>query len=242
VEGRPVEKGRCAIVEVTSDGGTIDLLPKEYNARSKVHEYGGGAATLAPDGRFVFTDANANGIFYLSPNGEVEEIISGDPTLRYADFDVSSTEPHWILAVQEFHREDGEVLNTIVAIDSRTKITKIVVSGADFYSHPRFSPDGKRVAWMQWVNPDMPWTGSEVYVGDWHEAEVRNIKYIAGKAGLESVCQPRWHFDGSLLFENDPTGFWQLYRYDFETEKVEHIHLKGYEKVDVGARQVRVGK
>jgi hypothetical protein len=227
---------------VTSTGESIDLLPKEYNAKSKVHEYGGGAASLVPDGKFVFTDASTNGVFYLSPNGEVEGIISGDPKLRYADFDVSPTETHWILAVQEFHREDGEVLNTIVAINARTKITKIIISGADFYSHPRFSPDGKRVAWMQWVNPDMPWTGSEVYVANWHEGEVSNTKYVAGKAKLEAVCQPRWHFDSSLFFENDPTGFWQLYRYDVETEKLEYVHLKGFEKVGIGARQVRLGK
>lgn len=242
LEGRPAEKGRVAIVEVKINGESVDILPKEYRASSKVHEYGGGAATLRPDGKFVFTDANTDGIFLLSPTGEVEEIIRGDVKVRYADFDVSSTEPHWILAVQELHREDGEVLNTIAAIDARSKTSKVVVSGADFYSHPKFSPDGMHISWSQWVNPDMPWTGSEVHIGKWDDGVVRNPKYIAGKPKISSVCQPKWHPDGSLFFFDEPTGFWQLYRYDVGTENVEYIHLKGHEKDDVAAREGRLGR
>ncbi|TVY54291.1 Dipeptidyl aminopeptidase BIII [Lachnellula cervina] len=241
VEGRPIEKGRCAIVEVTVAGESIEILPKKYSARSKVHEYGGGAAILGPDGKFVFTDAYTDGVFLLSPTGEVEEIITGDPSTRFADFSVSTTEPHWIIAVKEYHSQDGGVVNTIVAINTRTKASKTVVSGADFYSHPRFSPDGKRICWMQWVNPDMPWTGSQVYVAHWSNGNVDNQKYIAGKAKKESVCQPRWHIDSTLLFENEPTGFWQLYRYDTNTEKVEYVQLKGYEDADIGAREIKLG-
>lgn len=190
----------------------------------------------------MFTDAYTDGVFLLSPTGEVEEIITGDPSTRFADFSVSPTEPHWIIAVKEYHSQDGGVVNTIVAINMRTKASKTVVSGADFYSHPRFSPDGKRICWMQWVNPDMPWTGSQVYVAHWSNGNVDNQKYIAGKAKKESVCQPRWHIDSTLLFENEPTGFWQLYRYDTNTEKVEYVQLKGYEDADIGAREIKLGK
>lgn len=132
VEGRPVENGRCAIVEVTPYRESIDLLPKEFDARSEVHAFGGGAASLGPDGRFVFTDANTGGVFYLSPNGEVANIISRNPKLRYADFDVSPIETSWILAVQRFHREHGQDLIRIVAINTGTKMPKVVVTGADF--------------------------------------------------------------------------------------------------------------
>ncbi|TVY36055.1 Acylamino-acid-releasing enzyme [Lachnellula occidentalis] len=241
IEGRPAEKGRCAIVEVTITGESIEILPKKYSARSKVHEYGGGAAILGPDGKFVFTDAYTDGVFLLSPTGEVEEVIAGDPNTRFADFHVSPTEPHWVIAVQESHSQDGDVLNTIVAINTRTKASKVVISGADFYSHPRFSPGGNRICWMQWVNPDMPWTGSQVYVAHWRDGKVDNQKYIAGKAKKESVCQPRWHIDGTLLFANEPTGFWQLYRFDTNTEKVEYVQLKGYEDAEIGAREIKLG-
>ncbi|TVY68995.1 Dipeptidyl aminopeptidase BIII, partial [Lachnellula suecica] len=241
VEGRPAEKGRCVIVEVKPNGESIDILPKGYSAASKVHEYGGGAAILGPDGKFVFTDSYTDGIFLLSPNGDVDEVISGDPKVRYADFHVSPVEPQWILAVQEFHRDNGEVLNTIAAINVKAKTAKVVVSGADFYSHPKFSPDGKKVSWVQWVHPDMPWTGSELYVGEWKEGEVQEMKYIAGKARKESICQPRWHLDGTLFFETEPTGFWQLYNYDITTDKVKYTHLEGYEKVDIGAREIKLG-
>jgi dipeptidyl aminopeptidase/acylaminoacyl peptidase len=40
-EGRPEEGGRVAVVHRTAGGKTADLLPAPWNARTRVHEYGG---------------------------------------------------------------------------------------------------------------------------------------------------------------------------------------------------------
>ncbi|KAH6664235.1 Alpha/Beta hydrolase protein [Halenospora varia] len=240
VEARPAEKGRGAIVRMQGTE-SIDILPKEYSTKGKIHEYGGGAIGMCPDGTIIFNDANTDGVFTLSNSGEVTEILKGNAKLRFADFDVSIAQPDWVLAVHEIHQDDGEVLNTIAAINLKTKTSKVVVEGADFYSHPRFGPDGKKISWMQWNHPDMPWTGSEVYVADWENGEVTGKTYVAGKALDNAVCQPRWHFDGTLWFIQEPEGIWQLYRYYPDTKKVEFVHLKGYENIEMGMREVKIG-
>src|SRR5882724_2144388 len=42
IEMRPSEGGRSVVVRRTPDGRTTDLTPQPFNARTRVHEYGGG--------------------------------------------------------------------------------------------------------------------------------------------------------------------------------------------------------
>jgi hypothetical protein len=241
VESRPSEKGRCAIVELSVDGGSTDRLPQEYNARSKIHEYGGGAVSMSSNGHIIFTDSETGGVFRLAPaRGITEEIIKGDMNFRYGDFDPNKSETHFIIAIQEEHREK-EVINTIVVLNAESKKAEIVVEGADFYSHPKFSYDGKKLSWIQWNHPDMPWTGTELYVADWKDGKVENVVKVAGQARDESINQPKWHFDGTLLFSSDISGFWQLYQYNPKTNKSEQLLLKGYEETEMAGGEFIIG-
>jgi hypothetical protein len=220
----------------------VDILPSEYNTTSKIHEYGGGACVVSPDGSIIFTDANTNGVFRLS-SGSVKSVRQGSPTKRFGDFNVHPLDTNWILAVHEEHRGD-EVVNCIVVINDETQNTDFVAEGADFYSHPRFSPDGKRICWTQWNHPDMPWTGTELYVADWNDGNVvkGTLKKIAGELRKESICQPRWNSDGSLVYSSDRNDFWLLYRLDPETSDVEYLKVDGFEDSDFGGRQIFLGE
>ncbi len=142
---------------------------------------------MSPDGSIIFTDSTTDGVFSISLSGEVREIIHGDPKLRFADFSVHPLDSNWILAVQEDHR-GADVLNTLVAIDSQAKTIHPISQRADFYSHPRFSYDGKRICWMHWNHPDMPWMGSELFVAEWKNGESVEGRYISGKPKFVSVC------------------------------------------------------
>ena len=53
VEGRPGEGGRNVIVRASADGTVADVTPAPFNARTRVHEYGGGAFAVA-GGHLVF--------------------------------------------------------------------------------------------------------------------------------------------------------------------------------------------
>src|SRR6202140_5120235 len=43
IEQRPAEAGRNVVVRRRASGANEDITPPDYNARTRVHEYGGGA-------------------------------------------------------------------------------------------------------------------------------------------------------------------------------------------------------
>lgn len=186
------------------------------------------------DGSLVFTDWTTKKVIRCSPDSsERNAIVDADPDGRYADFNVHPTYPDWILAVKEDHHS-SVVHNSLVAIDGASRKVQTIAEGADFYAHPQFSPDGHQVCWTQWNHPDMPWTGTVLYTANWHghDAPLEGLTAIAGKAGVESISQPRWGLDGSLYFASDRTGYWQLYQMGKGSHDIRAIKLEGLEDAE----------
>src|SRR6185295_5319336 len=99
-----------------------------------------------------------------------------------------------------------EADNELVALaaDGATE-ARVIASGHDFYASPRISPDGRRLAWMVWDHPRMPWDGSELWVGDLAaDGSIANPQQVAGGAE-ESIFQPEWSPSGELHFVSDRT-------------------------------------
>ncbi|KAL1895505.1 hypothetical protein Sste5346_005314 [Sporothrix stenoceras] len=247
LEARPSDGGRHALVDVTDGAPGIDILPREYDVQGSIHEYGGGTAAMHVDGRILLSSHPNNGVFLLSPTtGNVDTVVKADPCVRYGDFHILPTKHDWVLAVEERHTapdavKDADVTNTVVAIHIPTGQVTTVLEGADFYEHPQFSPDGQQVCWTQWNHPDMPWTGTELYTAPWKDERVivKDRTLVSGKAGVESICQPKWGVDGTLFYVSDKTGYWQLHKYDGQTSS--HIHLKGLETAEFGSREPCLG-
>lgn len=216
------------------------MLPAGYSAGTTVHEYGGGAFAVAPDGNIIFNDAKKRAVFCLQPaSGEVTTVISRDEDVRYADFHCHP-ESMWMLAVQEDHTKET-IENSIVAIDRTNGKVVSIASGADFYQHPQFSGDGSKVCWVQWSHPHMSWRGTRLFVADWHSDSIGEVRHIAGEEGKISVAEARWGFDGILYFMSDETGWWQLHRLTPGSSEPERIKLKGLEEVDLGNRGGALG-
>jgi len=199
---------------------------------------------MCRDGSFIFTDAATRGIFRMNSSFDVQLILNGNDKMRYADFDVHPVDPRWILAVQEDHTNDTPetVINTIVAIDSITKRVTSICTGAAFYSHPKFSCGGKWVSWVQWSHPDMPWTGSKLYVGGWSNGSLTERRFVAGKEGVEAVTQPKWHSYGGLMFTSDRTGYHQLYLWDPISFEIRQISIPGYEDASFSIVKENLGR
>jgi dipeptidyl aminopeptidase/acylaminoacyl peptidase len=193
-ESRPGEGGRVVVV----DSELGDLTPPGSNARTRVHEYGGGAVWYHGD--TVFWSEFADSRVYRDGVPITPE-PPAPHALRYAD-GVVTPDGAAIVCVRERHADDG-VHNELVRFPADGSAEpEVIHAGHDFYLAPRLDPSGRRLAWIAWDHPNMPWDGTFLYL----DGEV-----VAGGRD-ESVIDPRWSPDGVLHWCSDRTGWWNLYR------------------------------
>ncbi|WP_077001949.1 prolyl oligopeptidase family serine peptidase [Variovorax sp. KK3] len=216
LEGRPVEAGRQVLVRLGSDGTPVDVTPAPFSVRTRVHEYGGGSVAVA-GGTVCFSNFADQRLYRLDRHDAGSAPVALTPAtkgaaLRYADGQIDLRRQLWI-GVREDHRDaDREAVNTLVVLGLNTESEGVpIVQGNDFYASPRLSPDGTRLAWLAWHHPHMPWTSTELWVGEFDGESVSNASRVAGGPG-ESVFQPEWSPDGLLHFVSDLSGWWNLYR------------------------------
>jgi dipeptidyl aminopeptidase/acylaminoacyl peptidase len=123
-----------------------------------------------------------------------------------------------LICVREDHT-GTTVINTLVAVEQGDEY--VLAQGNDFYSSPRLSPDGTRIAWLCWNHPNMPWDGCELWAAEFDESGnfARPSKVAGGKN--ESIFQPEWSPDGFLHFVSDRSRWWNLCRW--REEKIEAL-------------------
>ncbi|PWC06265.1 prolyl oligopeptidase family serine peptidase [Mycetocola zhujimingii] len=221
LELRPSEGGRFAVRTTGDNGDPIDVLPEPWNARTRVHEYGGGAWAADDDGTLVFAEFTDQRLYRLDRGSRSPvPLTSADSGFRFADLTWRDGE---IIAVRETHSGDL-VERDIVAVpvdgtaDGNNKAIRSIVSGSHFLAYPRFSPDGTRLAWVAWDHPQMPWDGTELRVGDLDRAgQVGEWRTLAGSP-TESLLQPEWRDDDHLTIITDRSGWWNLAEVDLQGE------------------------
>ncbi len=212
LELRPSEGGRLAVRTAGDDGAPVDVLPAPWNARTRVHEYGGGAWTVTADRALVFAEFTDQRLYRLDAGSEVPvPLTPAEGGFRFGELAIRGDE---IIAVRETHAEP--LARDIVAVPLDGSAAegaggiRSIVSGAHFLAYPRFSPDGRRLAFVAWDHPQMPWDGTELRLADLaDDGTARNVRTIAGSA-TESVLQPEWVDDESLLAVSDRDGWWNL--------------------------------
>ncbi|MBX6370999.1 MAG: S9 family peptidase [Acidothermus sp.] len=213
-EGRPAEGGRQVVVSAVRG----DLLAPPWNARTRVHEYGGRSWLPLDETRFVFTEWTDQRLYLAEAGSDptpITPVPSSPAALRYADF-VRVTDELW--CVRESH-DSGRIHRDIVAIpldgsaaDDPSRIRSIV-AGSDFLAYPTPNADGTRLAWIAWDHPRMPWDGTELRIATVRDGVAHGWTTVAGGA-TESVLQPMWTADGGLYFLSDRSGWWLPYRLD----------------------------
>jgi dipeptidyl aminopeptidase/acylaminoacyl peptidase len=210
IEARPSERGRNVLVRRAPDGTAEDITPAPFSARTRVHEYGGGAATVHR-GVFFFTNFADQRLYRQRGELPPEPLTPETGGWRYADGLFDAARKRWI-GVREAHGE-GRVDNTLVAIDLESPGPgRVLAQGHGFYASPALSPDGRRLAWLTWDHPNMPWVGTELWLAEIAaDGALAAPRRVAGSPA-ESIFQPQWSPDGVLHFVSDRTGWWNLYR------------------------------
>jgi len=235
-ESRPGDGGGQVVVRSPGGAPAVEVSPPGVSVRSRVHEYGGGSATVSGGVLFYVdqsdqqwhqtdvTGTSAPGPTAPavptgtappagSPDAEDSDAPSGWTT-RFADGRVAPS-GKWLLCVEERHG-DGRTDHRLVAVSLADRSSVVpLVDDRDFVAAPRPSPDGRWVAWVAWDHPFMPWDSSELWVARLQEGggDIRLVarRRVAG-GGDSSVGQPHWGRDGSLLFVDDRSGWWLPHR------------------------------
>src|SRR5262245_3941764 len=238
LEGRPAEQGRSVIVRLRpGDAQAADVTPgladggPRFDVRTRVYSYGGGAWLVdngtvyfsnATDGRLYRQDRGSNLPVPLTP----AQLKDGRPARLYADGVVDRGRRRWIGIVEDWSNvrasnprpHERYPDHRIVAVDldgGQLHPGTVLVEGHDFFSSPRLSPDGRRLAWLAWDHPRMPWQGTTLYMAEL-DADGRMACAPSRVAGGpdEAVLQPEWSPDGTeLWFISDRSGWWNLRRY-----------------------------
>lgn len=211
VESRPWDGGRNMIMRRHPDGTVEDLLPSGFSHHSRVHEYGGKAYTVA-DNQLYFVNGADQRIYQLQLDGSDEPIPLTSSGPRFADL-VMDSQRRQLIAVCEDHRDDREPENYLAAIplDSKHPQVQKLVSGADFYAYPGISPDGRKLSWIQWCHPHMPWDCTQLWQASLSEGKVSDQMLVAGGSNDQAIFQPRWSPDNRLFYISDANNWWNLY-------------------------------
>ncbi|NES23964.1 MAG: S9 family peptidase, partial [Symploca sp. SIO3E6] len=218
IEGRPAEGGRNVIVQQKPDGQLVDISPAPFNARTRVHEYGGGAVAVK-QGTIYFSNFADQRLYQQSPGSEPQP-LTPEAKACYADGIIDSLRGRLIGVREDYSDGSKEPVNSLVSIDlslanPQLNVDKVqvIASGSDFYSSPCLSPDNSQLAWLSWNHPNMPWDGTQLWVANIQEdGTLGEAQLVAGGVD-ESIFQPQWSPTGVLYFVSDRTDWWNLYRW-----------------------------
>jgi dipeptidyl aminopeptidase/acylaminoacyl peptidase len=223
-EGRAAQSGRQVVVRRDADGHQHDVLPAPWNARTRVHEYGG-LSWLVVGGALVFCNFADQRVWRLAPGSTDPVPLTPEPShpaaLRYADLTVVGDE---LWCVRERH-DDGVVRRHLVAVPlDGSQAVRELVGGSQFLAHPRVSPDGAHLAWLAWDHPSMPWDGTELRVAPINsDGTIGRPRTLLGGVA-EAVLQPEWADSATLYAVTDRSGWWNLVRVRLAGGPLETLH------------------
>jgi len=216
LEQRPLEQGRCTLLwRRTPAEPAIELTPGDWNLRSRVHGFGGGAYAVGSS--LVVLSHDGDGCLWCQERPG--EKTAAPPQARrltaaaarsFGDGLIDDRRGRWIGVMEADGRDQ------LVAVPLAGGEPVLLHQPADFCSTPVLSPSGSHLVWVEWQQPFMPWERSQLW---WAalapEGSLDQGHPIAGTPSTSGVCslfQPLWLPNGDLVVANDRSGWWNLER------------------------------
>ncbi|WGL60868.1 prolyl oligopeptidase family serine peptidase [Pigmentibacter sp. JX0631] len=210
-ESRPDEKGRNVIVSMHPDGSIQDETPPEFSVGTMVHGYGGGAF-LVKENQLYFANSKDGMVYHKNLNTKEINPVTFPFEGRFADFSLDSKRKFLYCLRKNDSTQNQFPPTEIVRINLVTKETEVLFTGSDFYSNPSVSPDGKKLCWLQWNHPNMPWDNNELFVADISsENIITNSKKILNSS-VGACYQPIWSPKNELFVTFDGNNYWNIYK------------------------------
>ncbi|MFH2138654.1 MAG: prolyl oligopeptidase family serine peptidase [Candidatus Omnitrophota bacterium] len=233
LEMRPAEKGRYVVVQRNSFGTIKDITPADCNVRTRVHEYGGGSYAVFndvvyfvnfSDQRIYCQSVHGKQIYALTPEKNQDGSMG-----KYASLTVSPDGKMLVFVYEkEWEQKENENFLGMLCLGTEEISEPLIIAkGCDFYADPVISRDSRRIAWLAWNHPDMPWDSTELIVADINQEGLSNIQKVAGGKQC-SVCLPRFDKNNDLYFIMDKVAadaaswdnWWNIYRFNDQVEQI----------------------
>ncbi len=243
LEQRPKEGGRTtALISPWWDSTsfTQELTPAPFNLRSRIHGYGGAALAVGNlhDQLILVWVDDMNGCLWTQSwkglqnlKGKKESYlkainkpicISKTGNFCLGDGLIDVKRMQWV-GLMEKDEEDFIVTFSLL---EELQEPNIIYKAKDFLGYLKLSPNGSRLAWVEWQKSHMPWEKSQIWTGILSEiGRLKVYNFVAGSKSKSkkdiSVFQPIWLGENKLLFSDDTNGWWNLYTVDFFVERID---------------------
>ena len=229
VEPRPHERGRMTLMRRAYGTSCVPVLPAPWNVRSRVIEYGGRPwdAAVAETGVLVvfvhFEDQRLYAVEADAPDAVPRPLTPLSPVgagARWAEPEIDLVRGEVRGILEEFTGAGSTDVRRVIAavpLDGsaaldRAAVRELTDDRSRFISSVRYSPDGRRVCWLAWDHPHMPWDAAALHVADLAaDGSFRDARALIGGPG-DPIAQAEWTQDGRLVVAAERTGWWNLYR------------------------------
>ena len=207
LEYRPDQAGRSALMVRELSGDVREVLPPEFDVRTRYLEYGG-LAFCAAQGTCYFIHFADQQVYCKKKDGSVVALTK-ELNTRFADLTIDQKRGRLIGLREVLGQPQSR--NTICAIDLNTGTVTDLVQGADFYTSPRLNANGDKLLWVSWNHPNMAWNGTELWSADLDaNGKVGSANKIAGDSE-HAVCQPCWGKNNEIYYIHEASEWLNLY-------------------------------